>query len=279
VTAVARAPMPTAFARHADVRWIQRDILRDGLAAVDVRGVDTVFHLAATKELGAGQDEGLLVDANERLTIAVVRATAGIARRFIHASTQMVYGDPGSIAVTEDFPLRGSDSSPYACSKVNAENWLRCLHAGHGASFVLLRFCGFVEGGGNIDYMIRQALRDAPITLFAQGAVRRDYLSAASGIEAFVAAASHEPASAFDAFNIGSGDAISTLEIARTVCDAVGSRSEIVLTDDPAPRKDFVFDVGRARRVLDFRPEPLLNAVRAHARHRQLSLAGAGINA
>jgi UDP-glucose 4-epimerase len=272
VTAVARRPMPADLRDATNLRWAQRDLLARRLSAEDVRGVTTVFHLAALKEPGPGQTAADLIAANERLTVEVFQAAAGVTTTFVHASTQMVYGDPGSTAVAEEHPLLGARSTPYACSKVNAENWLRCLHAGHGARVVVLRFTGFLEGGGAIDYMIDTAVRDEPITLLSRGAVKRDYLPASAASDAFIAAArfgARANASRFEVFNIGAGDPVPSNELAEVVRDAVGSRSEIVLSDKPAPRKDFVFDIRKARDELGFRPAPLRDAVRQYALERQ----------
>lgn len=268
VIAVCRSAPPANLAGHANVAWVRHDLTLRGLAGIDAGSLAAVFHLAAAKEIGSGQDEGALLEANELITLRLLQSLRGWRGRFMFASSQMVYGDPGSVAVTEDCALLGVESTPYACSKVNAENWLRCVARDSGMICVALRLCGFLEGGGGIDYMIDQALRHAPIELFARGEVRRDYLSLQSGIDAFVAALSAPLAAGFEAINVGSGEAVHTAELARLICEAVGSRSELVLSDRRAPRADFVFDIAKARRLLDFEPAGLRRSVADYARRR-----------
>jgi len=268
VTAVSRSPGPAQAATNTSIRWITRDIVREGLELPQITAADAIIHLAAAKELAPGQDEGALIEANELLTTRLLRALGGGSQKLIFASTQMVYGDPGNTAVTEDFPLAGMDSTPYACSKVNAENWLRCLRRKHNGPCVILRLCGFIEGGGNIDYIIDQALRNEPIVLLAEGKIRRDYLSLEAGVEAFVLAASYRTSAPFEVINVGSGQMMSAAELARGICLELGSHSEVVLTQQPAPRSDFVFNIEKARRQLGFEPGSLPEAVRRYARRR-----------
>jgi nucleoside-diphosphate-sugar epimerase len=178
----------------------------------------------------------------------------------------MVYGDPGSRAVDESFDLAGARSTPYACSKLNAENWLR-NSCGRDDECLALRLCGFVEGGGNIDYMIGRALAGQPIELFSLGAVCRDYLSLDDGVLALLKALESPPRKGFQAVNVGSGQSVTTAELAAAICNEIGSRSEVVLLEQPAPRADFVYDITRAREALKFEPGVLLDAVRRHARN------------
>ena len=56
------------------------------------------------------------------------------------------------VAPGNHFPQRGAEWSAYACSKVNAENWLRCLQPPDSA-YIFLRLCGTIEGGGSVEYM------------------------------------------------------------------------------------------------------------------------------
>lgn len=277
VIAVARSPVPPIFAASANVKWIEKDIVVDGLKPDEISDADTIFHLAGKKELGLEHDESLFIKGNEELTLRLIHASAKLAKKFIFASSQMVYGNPAHVSVTEEFPLLGMESSAYACSKVNTENWLRYSQKQHGGLYISLRFCGFVEGGGSIDYMIDRALRNEPIELFSKGLVYRDYLPAAKGIDAFVAASSYESNPGFEVFNIGSGAAISTYDMAELICSELASESKLVLSTHPAPRADFVFNISKAIQCLAFNPGNLREHVRIYAHRKKLAFErGAG---
>ena len=161
------------------------------------------------------------------------------------------------------------DGSAYACSKLNSENWLRWFQKRHGGQYLVLRFCGFIDGGGLVDYLIDRALAGEAIDLYSSGNVRRDYLPSAEGVDALMAALKYRGAPGFLPVNIGSGQAVSARELATLVCADLQSSSPIELLTDPSPQNDFVFCIDRARQLFNFRPSSVTDAVRNYARHRQ----------
>lgn len=258
--------IPTLFAGKSGLKWIQRDLSCEMITTEEIIGVNTVFHLAGAT-LGAGLDEHSFCLANEITTIGLLKICAGKVNRIIHASSQVVYGNVDSVSISENFDLNGYDSA-YACSKVNAENWLHWFRFKYGGMYIALRFCGFIEGGGIIDYMIGRALLDEPIELFSKGQICRDYLPVEKGIDALIAASSYVGMEDFHAFNIGSGQAVTAIEIASIVCEELGSSSEVVLLDRPAVRNNFVFDITKARSELGFESGSLSDAVKVYARSK-----------
>lgn len=266
VRGVDHVSVPPSLAGHSGLSWIRRDLAREELSTDEIEKVDTVFHLAGAT-LGAGQDELLFCIANEATTIGLLKACSGKVGKIVHASSQVVYGNVDNLSISEDFPLDGYDSA-YACSKLNAENWLRWFQYKDGGACVVLRFCGFIEGGGIIDYMIDQALHDKAIELFSNGKICRDYLAVDKGIDALVAASRYQGGGRFNTLNIGSGQAITTLELANMVCAVTGSSSTITTLDKPATRANFVFNVKKAREELGFEPGVLVDTVRSYIQDR-----------
>lgn len=267
VVALARHPVPAALDLNKGIRWIIGDIAHDGIDPSALQDIEVVVHLAGAT-LGAGKDEELFLQANEQTTVRLFKALADRANRFVVASSQAVYGDACHLKITEEFPLR-SDGSAYACSKLNSENWLRWFQKRHGGQYLVLRFCGFVDGGGIVDYIIDRALAGEPIELFSDGKVCRDYLSSEEGIDVLLSAVLFQGEPGFWPVNIGSGQSVSTSELARLVCAEVQSASQIKLCSTPSPQGDFVFCIDRALQLFGFRPGSLMDAVRHYARHRQ----------
>jgi nucleoside-diphosphate-sugar epimerase len=268
VLAFARRQVPDEFRTLPGVRWLTRDIARDGVDLAELpQHIDTVLHLAGAT-LGAGKDESMFLSANEQTTVRLCQALADRTEHFIFASSQVVYGNPCHLAVSEDFPLR-PDSSAYACSKLNSENWLRWFHKRYGGQYLSLRLCGFIEGGGIVDYLIDRGLSGEIIELFANGTVRRDYLHVEKAIDVMVSALNYKGSRDFLPVNIGSGQAISAQELATLVCSELQSPSLIHLLDSPSPQGDFVFNIDLASRLFDFRPGSLAEAVRSYTRLRK----------
>lgn len=266
IRGVGRSAFPLSLTHHDKLTWIVRDLSTAGLLPEEMEGVDTIVHLAGAT-LGAGKDERLFLSTNEATTVNLLYGWPRSVKRLIYASSQVVYGNVDHLAVAEDFPLDGFDSA-YSCSKVNVENWLRWFQSQTGGSYIVLRVCGFIEGGGAIDHMIDQALQGRPIELFAQGLICRDYLSIEKGVDALLAASRYRGADGFYPFNIGSGQAVPMLELAKIVCTETASASRIVPVKKPAVRSNFVFDITKARTELGFDPGSLTHAVRAYVRER-----------
>lgn len=243
--------------------WIVCDLSKETLSPWDIKGVDVVFHLAAT--IRSDDERQFLLD-NEYGTINLLRSCDGYVNKIIFASSQVVYGDVNSLVVDESFPLTGTDTA-YSCSKINCENWLDWYRKKADRRVVSLRFTGFIEDGSVVNYFLDCALRGLPIELFSRGDVCRDYLCANDGIQSLLLSAQFkETAGQAESFNIGSGQAISTYDLARIVCEETGSDSKIVRLDRLAPKSNFVYNISKAKQILNFYPANLEIAVRSYIR-------------
>jgi dTDP-glucose 4,6-dehydratase len=106
--------------------------------------------------------------------------------------------------------------------------------------------------GRAIPTFLRQALQDKPLTVFGDGSQTRSFCYVDDLIEGIIRLAesgAHQPV------NIGNPDEFTLLELARTVIEVTGSRSEIVYqalpTDDPHVRQP---DISLARQLLGWEP-------------------------
>jgi intein/homing endonuclease len=107
--------------------------------------------------------------------------------------------------------------------------------------------------GRAIPTFLRQALQDKPLTVFGDGSQTRSFCYVDDQIEGLVALAEsdvHLPV------NIGNQDEYTLLQLAETVIEVTGSRSEIVFeplpVDDPKIRQP---DITRARDLLGWEPK------------------------
>jgi len=106
--------------------------------------------------------------------------------------------------------------------------------------------------GRAIPTFLRQALQDKPLTVFGDGSQTRSFCYVDDQIEGLVALAEsdvHLPV------NIGNQDEYTLLQLAETVIEVTGSRSEIVFeslpVDDPKIRQP---DISRAKDLLGWEP-------------------------
>src|SRR3954452_1735188 len=106
--------------------------------------------------------------------------------------------------------------------------------------------------GRAIPTFMRQALQDRPITVFGDGSQTRSFCyvdDLIAGIIRLAESGVHRPV------NIGNPNEFTLLELARTVIEVTGSRSEIIFealpTDDPQVRQP---DITLAKELLGWEP-------------------------
>ena len=266
VIALSRSPLPAALSQYNNLYWHTCDLLKNDIDVNMFPKIDVVIHLAGAT-LGANADENFYLETNEQTTVKVFQALAEHCNLFIYASSQVVYGDAQDLSVTENYPLLAGTSA-YACSKLNCENWLKWFQKSYGGTYIALRFCGFIDGGGIVDYLINSALTNKPIELFSNGLVRRDYIHSSKGIQAIINAIEFKGEEGFIPINIGSGQAVSTKKLSEIICEELSSTSQIQVTKKPSPQGDFVFSIERAEQLLSFYPGDLKDAVRQYAKEK-----------
>lgn len=258
VTAIGRHEKPKSLEQVQKLNWLQLDLLKDDLPPEVLEAADVVFHLASllTPEPGC-VDEASYFLQNEQVDTRVFSQAAKKGKRFVYASTQMIYGDVNQLNIDEKC-WTSPKMTAYGVSKRNGENWLAWQQGKSGGSVAVLRLTGFIESPASVvASFIKSALENLPIEVRSRGEVCRDYLTISAAVDAFVGAATAELPEAVTSYNIGSGCVMTTAKMARLICQIVGSQSEVILSDRPAPRGHFVYNVEKARRELGFVPPDL----------------------
>jgi dTDP-glucose 4,6-dehydratase len=192
--------------------------------------------------------------------------TLGLAKahraRFLLASTSEVYGDPQVHPQSEDYWGHVNPIGPrgvYDEAKRYAEALTMAYHRQQGVDTSIVRIFNTYgarmrpHDGRAIPTFLRQALTDRPITVFGDGSQTRSFCYVDDLIRGLIALAEsgeHYPV------NIGNPDEFTLLELAETVTQVTGSRSEIVYealpTDDPKQRRP---NIARARDLLGWEPK------------------------
>jgi nucleoside-diphosphate-sugar epimerase len=271
VVALYRSAIPESLRFLPNVDWVMTDLADYNDKLVIAGKIDVVVHLAGST-LGALKNETEFFRDNEIATFNLLNQLSEQCSNFIYASSQVVYGDVCDFDVKEDAALDVTES-PYACSKVNCENWLRWFQKKTGGTYLSLRFCGFIDGGGLIDYIVAMATQGKDIGLFSNGEIVRDYLSSDDATVALskaincIAGLGND----FIPINIGSGQTISALDIAEIVCMTVNSDSTITRLDKNGPQGDLILNNSKARDLLDFEPRSLVEEIIKYSQSKRVS--------
>src|SRR3954452_15355932 len=182
--------------------------------------------------------------------------------RILVASTSEVYGDPEIHPQPEDYWGNVNPIGPrgvYDEAKRYAEALTMAYHRQQGVNTCISRtFNSYgsrmrAHDGRAIPTFLRQALQDKPLTVFGDGSQTRSFCNVDDQIEGLVALAEsdvHLPV------NIGNQDEYTLLQLAETVIEVAGSRSEIIFeplpVDDPKIRQP---EITPAKDLLGWEPK------------------------
>ena len=113
-------------------QFIKGDIRNRELVNKLVREIDVIFHLAAIVSVPQSVRNPILVnEVNVSGTLNLLEAARkSKVKRFIFASSCAVYGNPQSLPIKEESPLR--PISPYGSSKLAAETYVQVFHKVYG---------------------------------------------------------------------------------------------------------------------------------------------------
>lgn len=192
--------------------------------------VNYVLHLAAQSIVPVAHDIPFITyDTNVRGTLAVLEACrrAGGVTSVVAASTDKVYGE----AV---HPYREGDAlsgyAPYEASKVCADILAHSYGKTYDLPIRVVR-CGNVYGGGDFQWSriipgtILAYLEGRRPIIRSDGTPVREYVYVKDVVDAYIRIAEWN-GEGVQAFNIGSGEAISVLDLVRKIQRIMGATAE-----------------------------------------------------
>jgi dTDP-glucose 4,6-dehydratase len=186
------------------------------------------------------------------------------AFRFLHVSTDEVYGSLGE----DDPPFRETTAyapnSPYSASKAASDHLVRAYHHTYGLP-VLTTNCSNNYGPRQfpeklIPLMIASALAGKPLPVYGDGRNVRDWLYVGDHVAAIRAVvAGGRPG---EVYNIGGGAEMTNLEVVHTLCRVLRERHPAgdflqqiqFVTDRPGHDRRYAIDAAKIQRELGWRP-------------------------
>lgn len=178
-------------------------------------------------------------------------------RRFVFASSSTVYGLGAQAPFVEDAPL-GVPSSPYGVSKRAAELLARNYYDLHGIPTVSLRFFSVYGPRLRPDLALTvftdKILQGAPLPLFGDGSVRRDFTHVGDICRGLMLAL-HAPDVEGEAINLGHDEPVAVRRLIELIERAAGRNANVQQL--PAAASDLPIthaDLTKARRLLGYAP-------------------------
>jgi dTDP-glucose 4,6-dehydratase len=203
---------------------------------------DAVFHFAAESHVdrsidGADPFVATNVAGTARLAEAARRYWAALPTperdrfRFVHVSTDEVFGSlaPDEAPSAEEAPYR--PNSPYAASKAAADHFVRAAAQTHGLPAVIARSANnygpFQFPEKLLPRVILHALGNRPLPLYGDGLHVRDWIHVRDHCRALLLL--WERGVPGESYNIGGGRETANLTLVRQVC---------AILDELHPRAD-----------------------------------------
>ncbi len=187
-------------------------------------GVDVVFHLAALIGIPysyLAPDSYIAV--NVQGTLNVLEAARDVGAKVVHTSTSEVYGTAQRVPIGEDHPL--SAQSPYAASKIGADQLALSFHRSFGVPVAVVRpfntYGPRQSARAVIPTIILQLLADPRRIALGNLAPTRDLTLVDDTVAGFVAADRAEAALG-EVVNLGTGYEISIGALAARIAEEMG---------------------------------------------------------
>jgi dTDP-glucose 4,6-dehydratase len=194
------------------------------------------------------------------------------AFRFLHISTDEVYGSlgPQDPAFTEQTPY--APNSPYAASKAAADHLVRAYHHTYGLP-TLTTNCSNNYGPRQypeklIPLFIRNALEGKRLPVYGDGSNVRDWLYVADHCAAVRLVLAQGTVG--ETYNIGGETERANIDLVRTICAlldrmkprAAGTYAELIefVKDRPGHDRRYAMDISKISRELGWRPRETLES-------------------
>jgi UDP-glucose 4-epimerase len=210
---------------------------------------DAVFHFAAKALIPESvSNPGVFFDQNVASAIAFLESVraAGV-NKFVFSSSAAVYGSPSAVPIEEDHPKNPVNS--YGETKLMFERVLNWYATAYGWSVFAFRYfnaCGATASAGEdhrpethiIPLLLETAAGERPYFEIhgrdhatPDGTCLRDYVHVLDIAEAHLLALNASDKATMTAYNIGTGDSHSVLEVCGIAEEVTGTK--LALRDGP----------------------------------------------
>jgi nucleoside-diphosphate-sugar epimerase len=228
-----------------------------------LNGIEVVLHQAALRSVPRSIDDPFSSnEVNITGTLKLLlEAREQKIRRVVYASSSSVYGDSKKIPQNEADAT--SPISPYAVSKLAAENYCSVFAKTLGLQTVSLRYFNVFGPRQNPDSkysavipkFIESATKSLPLEIHGDGEQSRDFTFIRNVVNANILAGTTEGVSG-NVFNIACGKSYSVLDIARGIEKILAKKLEYNFL--PARSGDVRAtraDITKAGKLLSYAPE------------------------
>lgn len=240
-------------------RFVRGDICDPEAVEQVMAGQDAVVHFAAESHVdrsieGSGPFVTTNVLGTQVLLDAALRHGVG---RFVHVSTDEVYGSISEGSWTEGWPL--APNSPYSASKAGSDLLALAYHRTHGMDVVVTR-CSNNYGHYQfpekvVPLFVTNLLDGLTVPLYGDGGNVRDWLHVSDHCRGIRLALSGGRAG--EVYHIGGGTELSNKELTARLLEATGCGWDRVVpvADRKGHDRRYSLAIGKIREELGYEPQ------------------------
>jgi dTDP-glucose 4,6-dehydratase len=266
-----------ALPRGAGYRFVRGDIC-DAQLVKQLLGadeIDTVVHFAAESHVDRSiMDPGEFIRTNVQGTFILLEAArnhwagagASGACRFVHVSTDEVYGSLSSGAPASTESAAYAPTSPYSASKAGSDHLARAYYHTYGLPVLITNasnnYGPYQFPEKLVPLAIGQALKGDSIPVYGDGGNVRDWLYVEDHCAALEAVV--QTGRIGETYNIGGANQCMNIDVVSLICDLLDERLEPrsarrrslikFVRDRPGHDRRYALDSGKIERELGWSP-------------------------
>ncbi|MCM8774812.1 MAG: dTDP-glucose 4,6-dehydratase [Candidatus Omnitrophica bacterium] len=245
------------FSTNKRYEFVHGDICDRRMVESLIKRVDAVIHFAAETHVDRSidnADDFLMTNFIGTRVLLEAARLAGV-RRFVHMSSDEVYGSIAEGAVSETAPLL--PNSPYSASKAAGDLMVRAYWMTYQYPAMIVR-CSNNYGPYQfpekvIPLFITNLLEGKTVPLYGKGENRRDWIyveDACKGVELVF-----DQGSEGEIYNLGAGNEKTNLELTHAILKTLNSDESKIRYVSDRPGHDFRYSVETSKvRKLGFKP-------------------------
>lgn len=224
--------LSTGFRRHLEtllsdnrITLVEGELLDEDCLNAAMRGVDSVFHLAANADVRGGKSN-TRVDLEQNIigTHRVLEAMRiNGASRIVFTSSATVYGEPDVFPTPESYAAL--QTSVYGASKLAAEAMIQAYCEYFGIKSFSFRFVSWIgerySHGVVFDFIRKLQKNPTELEILGDGNQKKSYLHVEDGVKAIFTAMDNMP-DLKNVVNLGHSDYMNVVDLADIVVQEMG---------------------------------------------------------
>lgn len=245
------------------IEFIEGDIRSYHIVHNAVKGVDVILHLAALPSVPRSIKDPITTnEVNVVGTLNILNAAKEFGiKRLVLSSSSSIYGNNPVSPKTEN--MYPNPLSPYAISKVTAENYCRIFSEIYGLQTISLRYFNvfgprqnpFSEYSAVIPKFINLVLNDKQIIIDGDGTQSRDFTYVQNVVDANIRCINQEIEQKYLVMNVACQESISLNKFVKILSEKLNKEIKIeYLESRTGDVKHSLADIRSAKQHIGYTP-------------------------